>query len=93
MLELEVLVGELLAVDALAASTVALGEVTALKHECLDHTVEARALVAVALLASAQGTEVLDGLRYRLHYQPVSQYGYTVLMARQSYTTEETHYN
>lgn len=41
---------------------VATGEVTTLKHELRDNTVEGRALVAEALLASAQSTEVLGGL-------------------------------
>jgi hypothetical protein len=62
VLELKVLIGELVAVDALAASAVALGEVTTLDHELLDHTVEAGALVAKALLAGSKGTEVLSSL-------------------------------
>lgn len=62
MLELKVLIRELVAVNALAASAIALGEVTALNHELLDHTVEGGALVAVALLAGSKGTEVLGGL-------------------------------
>jgi hypothetical protein len=53
VLELEVLIGELLAVDGLAASSITLGEVTTLDHELLDDTVEGRALIAVALLASS----------------------------------------
>ena len=44
------------------AAYVATGEVTTLKHEVRDDTVEGRALVAEALLASAKGTEVLGGL-------------------------------
>ena len=63
VLQLEVLVGELVAVDALAAGAVALGEVTSLDHELLDNTVEVGALVAKALLASSKGTEVLSGLQ------------------------------
>ena len=63
VLQLEVLVGELVAVNALAASAIALGEVTTLDHELLDNTVEAGALVAEALLAGSKGTEVLSGLR------------------------------
>jgi hypothetical protein len=43
-------------------SYVATGEVTALEHEVGDDTVESRALVAEALLASAEGTEVRGGL-------------------------------
>ena len=62
VLQLEVLIRELVAVDALAASAVALGEVTALNHELLDDTVEVGALVAVALLAGSKGTEVLSSL-------------------------------
>ena len=60
----------LLAVDALAAGAVATREVAALEHELRDDAVEARALVrqllarlANALLAGAQGAEVLDRLR------------------------------
>lgn len=41
---------------------VATGEVTALEHEVGDDSVEGRALVAEALLASAESTEVLSGL-------------------------------
>ena len=76
MLQLEVLVGELgvtlapttlagahfLAVDRLPAGAVSPGEVTALEHEFGDDAVEGRALVAEALLASAQRPEVLSRL-------------------------------
>jgi hypothetical protein len=41
---------------------VATGEVTTLKHEVRDDSVEGRALVAETLLASAESTEVLGGL-------------------------------
>lgn len=51
-----------IALTGLATGAVALGEVTALDHELLDDTVEGRVLVAVTLLASSKGTEVLDGL-------------------------------
>ena len=51
VLELEVLVGELGAVDALAAGAVATREVAALNHEFADHTVELAALVAQFLAA------------------------------------------
>lgn len=71
VLQLKVLILELLAVYALAAGAVASGEITALDHELLDHTVETGALVverlarlAFALLAGAEGTEVLGGLGY-----------------------------
>lgn len=67
MLQLEVLIRELVAVDGLAASTVALGEVTTLDHEVLDDTVESGALVAEALLASSKSSEVLGSLMTRKH--------------------------
>ena len=63
VLELEVLVSELGAVDRLAARAVASGEVTTLEHKVRDHTVEVRAGVAEALLASAESTEVSGSLR------------------------------
>ena len=62
MLQGEVLVGELLAVDGLATSAVVVGEVTTLQHELGDHTVEGGASVAEALLAGAESAEVLSGL-------------------------------
>jgi uncharacterized small protein (DUF1192 family) len=62
VLELEVLIGELLAVDGATTSTVATGEVTTLEHEAGDHTVESRALVTLALLSVAEFDEVLGSL-------------------------------
>jgi len=59
VLELEVLILELVAVDGLASSSVVVGEVTALAHEVGDDPVEDAALVAESLLSSAEGTEVL----------------------------------
>ena len=50
--------------------TITLSEVTALNHEVLDNTVEGRALVAEALLASSESAEVLGGLGHRLAVQP-----------------------
>lgn len=67
MLQLEVLVGKLVAVDGLAASTVTLGEVTALDHEVFDDTVESGALITKALLASSKSSEVLGSLMTRKH--------------------------
>lgn len=49
-------------VDGLGNAHVATGEVTTLEHEVRDDTVELGARVAEALLASAESTEVLDGL-------------------------------
>jgi len=69
VLELEVLVSELLAVDGLASGAVAAGEVAALAHELGDDAVERGSLeverlagLADALLAGAQAAEVLDSL-------------------------------
>ena len=59
VLELEVLILELVAVDGLASSSVVVGEVTALAHEVGDDPVEDTALVAESLLSSAESTEVL----------------------------------
>jgi len=59
VLHLEVLVGELLAVDGLAAGAVALSEVTTLKHELRDDAVEGGALVTESVLTSGELTEVL----------------------------------
>jgi hypothetical protein len=56
VLELEVLIRKLLAIDGFSASSVSIGEVTALDHELLDDTVEGRALISIALLAGGQGT-------------------------------------
>jgi len=70
VLQLEVLVSKLSAVDGLAARAVALGEVTTLEHEVLDHTVENAALevqgltrLADSLFTSAKRAEVLRRLR------------------------------
>ena len=74
VLELEVFIRKLLAVDGLAARAVVVREVAALAHETGDHAVEARLLVAEALLAGAQRAEVLGGLRHDvcayLHHDP-----------------------
>lgn len=66
--ELEVLVSELLSVDGLTSSSVALGEVSSLEHEVGDHAVEDRTLevegltrLASSLLTSAKAAEVLGG--------------------------------
>ena len=58
MLVDEVLVSELFSVDALAASAVVPGEVSALAHEVGDDAVEAAAFVTEALLTGAQSTEI-----------------------------------
>ena len=73
VLQLEVLVGELLSIDGLAAGSVAVREVSSLNHEVGDDAVEDGSLVverlsrlANSLLSCAQSTEVFHGLRHRL---------------------------
>jgi hypothetical protein len=61
VLQLEVLVSELLSVDGLSTGTVSFGEVTTLKHEVGNNTVEGRSLVAKTMLASTELTEVFGG--------------------------------
>ena len=70
MLELEVLILELGAVDALAAGAITLREVSALAHEALDHAVECGALVTKTLLASCESAEVLSGLQRASAFGP-----------------------
>jgi len=62
VLQLEVLVFELVAVDGLAPGSVVVGEVTALAHKVGDHAVESGALVSHSLFTSAKSTEILSGL-------------------------------
>ena len=50
---------ELLAIDGLATSTVALGEITSLQHELRDHTVETGTLIAKARGACGKLSEVV----------------------------------
>lgn len=50
------------ALSGVGVSYVTTGEVTALKHELRDDTVEPGAGIAEALLAGAEGAEVLGGL-------------------------------
>ena len=69
VLEGEVLVVEFSAVDGLAAGAVVIGEVATLAHEVGDDTVEAATLVAEALLAGAEGTEVLRRPRHYVRAQ------------------------
>ena len=73
MLQLEVLVSELLAVNAFATRTVTVCEITTLNHETGDDTMEDGALVmkrlaglANTLLTGTQSTEILNSLRNSL---------------------------
>merc|ERR1719291_482555 len=70
VLVLEVFIWELFAVDRFTTSTVATGEVTTLKHELWNDTMEARSLemqclarLAHALFTGAQSAEIFSGLR------------------------------
>lgn len=70
VLELEVLVGKLFTVNALASSAVAIGKVSSLEHEVGDDSVEDRSFVVKgfslgshSLLSSAERTEVFNRLR------------------------------
>lgn len=69
VLQGEVLVLELVAVDGLATGAVVVGEVATLAHEVGDDTVEGGALVAEALLACAQSPEVFGGLWHHVATQ------------------------
>lgn len=80
----EVLVGELGAINRLAAGSVSGGEVATLTHETRDHAVEGRALVVeglaappYALLAGAKRAEVLGGagsdVGVELHHDAASR--------------------
>ena len=66
MLELEVLIGKTVAVDGLAASTVAVGEISTLDHEVGNDTVEDGSLVSETWLTSGQLPEVLGRLWHHI---------------------------
>jgi len=63
VLQSEVLVGKLGAIDGLASRAVMIGEVAALTHEVRDHPMEGRPLEAEPLLSRTQRPEVLSRLR------------------------------
>lgn len=58
----EVFILELGAVDGFAASAVATGEITALKHELRDDAMEAGTAIAETLLSGAKSAEVFGRL-------------------------------
>lgn len=64
VLELEVFIVELAAIDRVAASAVSAFKVSALDHERADHTVEFGALVTKPFLARGKSTEVLSSPRH-----------------------------
>ena len=63
VLQVEVFILELGAVDRFTSSSVAPSEVTPLTHEVGNDTVENGSLVSFAFLTGAQGAEVLGRLR------------------------------
>jgi len=69
VLQTEVLIGELVAIDGLASSAVVVGKIATLAHEVWNDAMETRSLVAKALLAGAQSTEVLGGLGHDIRAQ------------------------
>lgn len=69
VLQAEVLIGELVAIDGLASSAVVVGEIAALAHEVWNDAMETGSLVAETLLAGAQGTEIFGGLRHNIGAQ------------------------
>lgn len=69
VLQLEVLIRKLLAVDRLATSAVTLGEVTALNHEVTDDTMESRSLITESLFAGSESMEVFSSLWNSLSVQ------------------------
>lgn len=67
MFQLKVLVGKLLSVNGLASGTVATGEVSALKHEVRNDSVEVRVLepkllAARALFAGAESSKYFNSI-------------------------------
>lgn len=66
MLQLEVLILKLVAINGLSTSAIVVGEITTLAHELGNDTVESGALVAETAFASAQSTEVFSSARHNI---------------------------
>lgn len=66
VLQSEVLIFKLVAIDGLSTSAVVVGEVTSLAHELGDDTVESGSLVAETTLTGAESTEVLSSARHHI---------------------------
>ena len=73
VLEREVFIRKLGAVDGLAARAVVIGEVTALAHEARDHAVERRSGVAETVFTRAKRAEVLCDARKRTPHPSVTR--------------------
>jgi hypothetical protein len=69
VLEVEVFIGEFLAIDRLAAGAIAFGEVAALAHKVWDHAMKSAPLVAEPLLACTQRPKVFSSLRHHVRTQ------------------------
>jgi len=70
VLQLEVLVSELLAVDGLSTGSIVLGEVTTLQHELGDDTMERAAFVSKSVLTGGEFTEVPGSLGNNIVIEP-----------------------
>lgn len=62
VLESKVLIFEFITVNGLSTSAIVVCKITSLAHEVGDDAMECGALVSIALLAGAQGTEVFASL-------------------------------
>lgn len=58
----------LLPINGFPASAIASGEVSALAHECWNHTMESGALVAEPFFSSAKSTEILCKHKDKSHH-------------------------
>lgn len=74
MLQLEVLIFELVAIDGFATSAIVVGKVTSLAHELGDNAVESGSLVAESPLAGAESAEVFGCPRHDISTQLQIQY-------------------
>jgi len=66
VLQLEVLISELAAIDGLATSAIVVGEVSTLAHEVGDDTVENATLVTETLFSCAESTEVFGSFGHNI---------------------------
>ena len=64
MLKFEVLILEFLSVNRFAPGTVVLGEITSLKHELWNDSVEDCSLISEAVLSGTELSEISGSLRY-----------------------------
>lgn len=100
MLQIEVLIFELGAIDWLATSAVVVGEVATLTHETGNDSMENWAFVTETLFASAQSTEVLgsswNNIRSELAQNKkfqITQNGQKVQVMEKSRKGKERHHS